>query len=106
MKVEVVVERTGIPVGVATDAADVPETALGPAALASIPAAVPVAAGTPVMATVGMLNTTSPGVRGGMEASAGDVSGTGTKPAATRLATSNPAAPPISLPIAVSSPAS
>ena len=65
-----------------------------------------VPAGTPVMATVGMLNTTSPGVRGGMEASAGDVSGTGTKPAATRLATSNPAAPPISLPIAVSSPAS
>ena len=50
MKVEVVTDRTGIPVGVATDAASVPETALGPAALASIPAAVPVAAGTPVMA--------------------------------------------------------
>ena len=50
MKVEVVTDRTGIPIGVATDAAGVPETALGPAALACIPAAVPVAWGTPVMA--------------------------------------------------------
>lgn len=43
-------DRTGIPVGVATDAASVPEVRLGPAALACIPAAVPVAFGTPVMA--------------------------------------------------------
>lgn len=50
MKVEVVTDRTGVPIGVATDAAGVPETALGPAALAAIPAAVPVPAGVPVMA--------------------------------------------------------
>lgn len=50
MKVEVVTDRTGIPVGVATDAANVSEVHLGPAALATIPAAVPVAFGTPVMA--------------------------------------------------------
>ena len=43
-------DRTGIPVGVATDAASVSEVRLGPAALACIPAAVPVAFGTPVMA--------------------------------------------------------
>ena len=43
-------DRTGVPIGVATDAAGVSETALGPAALAGIPAAVPVAWDTPVMA--------------------------------------------------------
>ena len=43
-------DRTGIPIGVATDAAGVSETALGPAALACIPASVPVPLGTPVMA--------------------------------------------------------
>ena len=43
-------DRTGVPIGVATDAAGVPETALGPAALAAIPAAVEVPFGTPVMA--------------------------------------------------------
>jgi transposase len=50
VKVEVVTDRTGVPIGVATDAAGVPETALGPAALASIPAVVPVPWGTPVLA--------------------------------------------------------
>ena len=50
MKVEVVVERTGIPIGVATDAADVPETALAGVALAGIPAGVPVPPGVPVVA--------------------------------------------------------
>jgi transposase len=53
VKVEVVTDRTGVPVGVATDAASVPETALGPAALAAIPAAVPVRFGTPVLADRG-----------------------------------------------------
>ena len=43
-------DRTGIPIGVATDAAGVSETVLGPAALACIPASVPVPFGTPVMA--------------------------------------------------------
>ncbi len=43
-------DRTGLPVGVATDAAGVSETVLGPAAPACIPAAGPVACGTPVMA--------------------------------------------------------
>jgi hypothetical protein len=50
MKVEAATDRTGIPVGVATDAADVPETALGPAALASIPGTVPVPDGVQVVA--------------------------------------------------------
>jgi transposase len=50
VKVEIVTDRTGVPVGVATDAANVSEVHLGPAALAAIPAAVPVAFGTPVMA--------------------------------------------------------
>lgn len=50
MKIEVVTDRTGLPIGVATDAADVSEVRLGPAALACVPAAVPVAFGTPVMA--------------------------------------------------------
>ena len=49
MKVEVVVDRTGLPVGVATDAADVSETVLGPAALATVPAAVEVPFGVPVL---------------------------------------------------------
>ena len=50
MKVEVAVDATGIPVGVATDAANVPETELGGVALASIPRAVEVPDGTPVVA--------------------------------------------------------
>lgn len=53
MKVEVVVDRTGVPVGVATDAASVPETVLGPAALEAIPAAINVPAGVPVLADRG-----------------------------------------------------
>lgn len=50
MKVEVVIEAGGLPVGVATDAANVPETVVGPAARASIPAAVRVRFGVPVVA--------------------------------------------------------
>jgi transposase len=53
MKVEVAVDATGIPVGVATDAANVPETVLGGVALASIPRAVPVRDATPVVADKG-----------------------------------------------------
>lgn len=53
MKVEVVTEASGIPIGVATDAANVPETVLAGAALADIPAAVPVPAGVPVVADRG-----------------------------------------------------
>lgn len=53
MKVEVVVERTGVPIGVATDAANVSEVALGPAALATIPAGVRVRPGVPVVADRG-----------------------------------------------------
>jgi transposase len=49
MKVEVAVDATGIPVGVATDAANVPETDLGGVALASIPPAVSVPDATPVV---------------------------------------------------------
>lgn len=37
MKIAVVVDRSGIPLGVATDAASVPETLVGPAAVAGIP---------------------------------------------------------------------
>ena len=50
MKVEVVTDRTGVPIGVATDAASVPETDLGGVALAGIPAAVGVPPGVPVVA--------------------------------------------------------
>lgn len=50
MKVAVVTEATGIPIGVATDAANVPETVLAGAARADIPAAVPVPFGVPVIA--------------------------------------------------------
>ena len=53
MKVEVAVDATGIPVGVATDAANVPETELGGVALASIPRAVGVPHGVPVVADKG-----------------------------------------------------
>jgi IS5 family transposase len=53
MKVEVVVDATGIPIGVATDAAHVPETELGGVALAGIPRAVAVPDGTPVVADRG-----------------------------------------------------
>jgi transposase len=50
MRVEVVADRTGIPVGVATDAANVPETVLGAAAVASIPAGVRLRWGLPLVA--------------------------------------------------------
>jgi transposase len=50
VKVEVVADRTGVPIGVATDAADVPETALAGPALASIPAGVRLRWGLPVVA--------------------------------------------------------
>jgi transposase len=50
MKVEVVTEASGIPIGVATDAANVPETMLAGAALADIPSEVPVPFGVPVVA--------------------------------------------------------
>ena len=46
-------DRTGLPVGGATDAAGVSETVLGPAALASIPAAVEVPDGVPVLGDEG-----------------------------------------------------
>jgi transposase len=45
-----VVDRTGIPVGVATDAANVPETVVGPAAVAGIPAGVRLRWGLPLVA--------------------------------------------------------
>jgi IS5 family transposase len=50
MKVELVTDRRGTPIGVATDAAGVPETALAGAALASIPAAAQAPHGAPVIA--------------------------------------------------------
>lgn len=53
MKVEVVTEAGGVPIGVAADAANVPETVLVGAALADIPAAVPVPPGVPVLADRG-----------------------------------------------------
>ena len=53
MKVEPVTEAGGVPVGVATDGASVPETVLAGAALVSIPAAVPVRFGVPVVADRG-----------------------------------------------------
>jgi transposase len=53
MKLEMVTERNGIPLVVVTAAADVPETVLGAAALAGIPASVAVPDGVPVMADRG-----------------------------------------------------
>jgi transposase len=53
VKVAVVIDRTGIPVGVATDAAHVPETVVGPAAVASIPAGVRLRWGLPLVADRG-----------------------------------------------------
>jgi transposase len=50
MKVAVVVDRSGIPLGVATDAASVPETVVGPAALAGIPTGVRLRWGLPLIA--------------------------------------------------------
>lgn len=50
MKIEPVVDATGIPVGIATDAAGVPEVALGPAAPAAIPPEIAVPDGVPVIA--------------------------------------------------------
>ena len=46
-------DRTGVPIGVATDAASVPETVVGPAAIASIPAGVRLRWGLPVVADRG-----------------------------------------------------
>ena len=53
MKVELVTDAGGVPIGVATDAASVPETVLAGVALASIPAVVPVPPGVPVVADRG-----------------------------------------------------
>ena len=53
----------------------------------------------------GTPKSSAPAVKGGIEASSGEVSGTGTNPAATRLATNGHATPPIAVPIAVSRPA-
>ena len=50
MKIEMVVDANGIPLGIATDAASVPETILGPAALADIPPETEVPPATPVIA--------------------------------------------------------
>ena len=50
MKVAVVIDRTGMPVGVATDAANVAETMVGPAAVACIPAGVRLRWGLPLIA--------------------------------------------------------
>ena len=50
MKVELVVDRTGIPLGVATDAASVPETVLVVPAVDDIPTAVLAPADTPLVA--------------------------------------------------------
>ena len=53
MKVELVTDAGGVPIGVTTDAANVPETVLAGVALAGIPAVVPVPAGVPVVADRG-----------------------------------------------------
>jgi transposase len=50
VKVAVAVDRSGIPLGVATDAAGVPETLVGPAAVAGIPASVRLRWGLPLIA--------------------------------------------------------
>jgi transposase len=50
MKIEIVVEATGIPLGMVTDAAHVPETVLAGVALVDIPAEIPVPFGVPVIA--------------------------------------------------------
>lgn len=50
MKVEIVVEATGIPLGMVTDAASVSETLLGEVALVDIPATVAVPDPVPVVA--------------------------------------------------------
>jgi transposase len=50
VKVAIVIDRTGMPVRVATDAANVPETVVGPAAVACIPAGVRLRWGLPLVA--------------------------------------------------------
>jgi IS5 family transposase len=50
VKIELVVDRTGVPVGLATDAASVPETVLVLPAVADIPAAVLTPTDTPLVA--------------------------------------------------------
>ena len=62
-------------------------------------------AGAPVIDTDGTPKSSEPAFKGGIEASGGEVSGTGTNPAATLAATSDPAVPPIAFPIVVSRPA-
>jgi transposase len=49
MKVEVVVDRTGIPIGIATDAANVAEVDLVAPAIDSIPSTIEIAPGTPLI---------------------------------------------------------
>ena len=53
MKVEIVTDRTGVPIGLATDAANLAETLLGEVALAGIPETVEVPIGVPVVADRG-----------------------------------------------------
>jgi transposase len=53
MKLGVVVERPGVPLAAGTDAASVPETALGPAVLAGIPPSAPVPPMVPTLADRG-----------------------------------------------------
>src|SRR5207237_8028429 len=53
VQVAVVIDRTGVPVGAATDAAHVPETVVGPAAVASTPAGVRLRWGLPLVADRG-----------------------------------------------------
>jgi transposase len=50
VKVAIVVDRSGVPIGVATDAANVAETVVGPAAVAGIPAGVRLRWGLPLVA--------------------------------------------------------
>lgn len=50
MKIEMITDKTGIPLAQVTDAANVPETALAGAVLASLPEAIAVPAQVPVLA--------------------------------------------------------
>src|SRR5690349_18095253 len=63
-------------------------------------------AGAPVIDTDGTPKSSAPADNGGIELCGGSVSGIGTKPAAIRAATSDPAGGPMALPTAVSSPRS
>ena len=48
-KIELVVDATAIPIGIATDSASISETMLGPAALAAISSRISIPRGTPVI---------------------------------------------------------